>query len=109
MRRLHDLAAQLAGLALFLAGLGLLGLGGFALAGVIGRFGLIGWFVYAIVMTAWAMFAVPLLVAGHGMREAGSPARRRARERRLEEQRRHFGLVVRSNRTREAEDTRPGD
>jgi hypothetical protein len=92
VRRLKDIAMQCMGLAFALGAVALMTLGGLALGGVTARFGVVGWLVYAILMSGWLMFVVPLLMTAFELRQAGSARQRQAKELRVVEQRRRFGL-----------------
>lgn len=91
-RRLSDALAQMGSL-----GLVALCVVGFLLPAVAGitminRLGGAGWFMYALVMGTWALVFGPILASAAQLRENGSRRHREEKARRIEEQRRKFGL-----------------
>lgn len=93
---LEDVASKVGSAALligavvmFLAG----AIGGLAL---IGRLGGAGWLIYIIVMSTYALVFGPIVASAYDLYHRGSASHREEQRKRLEAQRRKFGLHVRT-------------
>lgn len=69
------------------------GIGGIAM---IGRLGGAGWLIYIVVMSTFALVFGPIVASSYTLRKEGSRKYREERRRRIEEQRRKFGLHLRA-------------
>lgn len=69
-----------------------------AIAGItmISRLGGAGWFMYVLVLGTWGLVFGPVIASAVTIHQNGSKRHRDAKRQRIEEQRRKFGLHVRS-------------
>jgi hypothetical protein len=110
---IRDAGMQATGVGIMVLGLVIFLILAFGLAKVLGaRFGILGWLLFVLIIVSWSMWFAPFVVAGIGVRRAGSPKHRAAAQARLEEQRLKFGLtlptITRPPAPR-AEEERPSD
>jgi uncharacterized membrane protein len=68
---------------------------------MISRLGSAGWFMYAFVLGTWGLVFGPVVASAVTMRQNGSKRHREAKRLRIEEQRRKFGLHVRTQEDEE--------
>jgi hypothetical protein len=92
LRAVGDLISKLSGAAIIVLAVVLFLGGAFAGLSIIGRLGGAGWIIYIVVMTSYALVFGPMIVSGVVLAQRGSSRRRRAMAKRIEEQRRKFGL-----------------
>ncbi len=96
-QRVADLLSQM-------SSLGLVGVCviGFVIPAIVGlsmisRLGGAGWFMYAFVLGTWGLVFGPIVASAVTMHQNGSRRHREAKRQRIEEQRRKFGLHVRTH------------
>jgi hypothetical protein len=97
-RILGDIASRIGSVALiafsivfFLAG----AIGGITM---IGRLGGAGWVIYVVVISTYALIFGPVIASAVTLHQSGSTKYRDEQRRRIEEQRRKFGLHLRTTR-----------
>lgn len=64
---------------------------------MISRLGGAGWFMYALVIGTWGLVFGPVIASAVTLHQNGSPRHREEKRRRVEEQRRKFGLHLREH------------
>lgn len=102
-RLLNDIASRIGSVALiafsvifFLAG----AIGGIAM---VSRLGGAGWIIYIVVITTYALVFGPVIASAVTLHQSGSRKYRDEQRRRIEEQRRKFGLHLRTTRPTDEE------
>lgn len=95
-RRVADAISQMSSVGLII--MCVIGFLGPAIAGVtmISRLGGAGWFMYVLVLGTWSLVFGPVIASAVTIHQNGSKRHRDAKRQRIEEQRRKFGLHVRS-------------
>lgn len=102
-RRVADAISQMSSIGLII--LCVIGFLVPAIAGItmISRLGGAGWFMYVLVLGTWSLVFGPVIASAVTIHQNGSKRHRDAKRRRIEEQRRKFGLHSRSQDAPEPE------
>jgi hypothetical protein len=89
---LRDLVSKAGGVTIIVVVATLFLAGAVAGVSMIGRLGGAGWIIYAVVISCYALVFGPLFVSGVTLHQRGSRRSREATQRRIEQQRRKFGI-----------------
>lgn len=93
---LEDIASKVGSLALLVGSVVLFVAGAIAGVSAISRLGGAGWLIYIVVMSTYALVFGPVVASAYDLYHRGSASYREEQRKRLEEQRRKFGLHLRT-------------
>lgn len=96
-----DAASQAGALALAVFAVVLFLAGAIVGIGMIGRLGGAGWIIYVVVIATYALLFGPVVASAVTLHQRGSRRHREAKERRLEADRRYYGLHTRGREPRD--------
>lgn len=89
----RDAGLQAMGVGIMILGAVIFSILALGLSRVLGaRFGILGWILFGLIIVSWSMWFAPFVVAGIGVRRAGSAKYRAEAAARHAEQRLKFGL-----------------